>query len=192
MKKKLYFSIFLLISCIYSGYAIRDTLQSHNIKFIENKNQWDSKALYGADIESGMLFLEKNCLTFNLVKSSDVRHSHSHNNYEKPVSTRNNTVHYHAYQVEFLNCNNAEVIPEEKSYDYCNYFIGNDSKKWASKALKYSIIDYKNLYNNIDFKIYSNKNFLKYDFIIKPNSKPEDIQLAYKYIDNIKISKGHL
>ncbi|MCX6229906.1 MAG: gliding motility-associated C-terminal domain-containing protein, partial [Bacteroidetes bacterium] len=38
----------------------------------------------------------------------------------------------------------------------------------------------------------SNKNFLKYDFIIKPNSKPEDIQLAYKYIDNIKISKGHL
>ncbi len=162
------------------------------LQFIENKNQWDSKVLFGADVESGMLFLEKKCLTFNLVKASDIKHSHAHNGSEKKHHESDNTIHYHAYQVEFLNCNDAEITPSGKMYDYCNYFIGNDKNKWASNVLKYNIVEYKNLYNNIDFKIYSNNKFLKYDFIVKPNAKPENIQLKYKYVDNIKLSKGHL
>jgi len=183
--------LFIILSNQVS-FAVRDTLQSRNLKFIENKNQWDSKVLFGADIQSGMLFLEKKALTFNLVKESDVKHSHAHHGYEKKPNHSDNIVHYHSYQVEFLNCNEALIIPSEKSYDYCNYFIGNDSKKWASNALIYDIVKYENIYNDIDFKLYSNKNFLKYDFIIKPNSNPDNIQLNYKYVDNIKLSKGHL
>ncbi len=133
-----------VITCNQVSFAVRDTLQPHNLKFIENKNQWDNKALYGVDVESGMLFLEKKCLTFNLVKAADVKHSHAHNGYEKKNHS-DNTIHYHSYQVEFLNCNDAELIPSEKAYDYCNYFIGNDTKKWAHNVNKYDIIEYKNL-----------------------------------------------
>ncbi|MEI6697222.1 MAG: gliding motility-associated C-terminal domain-containing protein [Bacteroidota bacterium] len=192
MRRVLFIVLFFIIYCHQTSYAVRDSLQPHNLKFIENKNQWDSKVLFGADVESGMLFLEKKCLTFNLVKTADIRHSHAHNGYDIKKHALNNSIHYHSYQVEFLNCKDAEIHTNEKSYDYCNYFIGNDAKKWANNAQKYSIVEYKNLYENIDFKLYSHQNFLKYDFIIRPNAKPENIQLNYKYVDNIKLSKGHL
>jgi gliding motility-associated-like protein len=191
--KRVFFLIFLyLIICNQASFAVRDTLQSHNLKFVENKNQWDQKAIFGVDIESGMLFLEKKCLTFNLVKSSDIKHSHAHHGYKKSDAHAVKNIHYHSYQVESLNCNDAELIASEKAYDYNNYFLGNDAGKWVGHASKYNMVAYKNLYKDIDFKIYSNYNFLKYDFIIKPNANPDDIQLKYKYIDNIKLSKGHL
>ncbi len=192
MKRIIFFVILYIFTCNQVSFAIRDTLQSRNLKFIENKNQWDQNVLFGADVESGMLFLEKKCITFNLVKSADVKHSHAHHGYTKNHLPSDDIVHFHSYQVEFLNANDAEIVPSEKSYDYCNYFIGNDAKKWANKAYKYDFVEYKNLYNDIDFKLYSNKHFLKYDFILKPNANPDNIQLKYKYVDNIKLSKGHL
>ncbi|MFZ4399448.1 MAG: gliding motility-associated C-terminal domain-containing protein [Bacteroidales bacterium] len=192
MKRIFFIFILFVIICNQTAFAVRDTLISHDLKFIENKNQWDSKALFGVDVENGMLFLEKNCLTFNLVKSSDIKHSHAHHGYNKKFHSSDNVVHYHSYQVEFMNCNNAELIPSEKAFDYNNYFIGNDKSKWASNVLKYNVVNYKNIYDNIDFKLYSSNKFLKYDFIIKPFADPDKIQLKYKFINNIKISKGHL
>ncbi|NVN94871.1 MAG: gliding motility-associated C-terminal domain-containing protein [Bacteroidetes bacterium] len=192
MKRVFFFVFIFLIICNEVSFAVRDSLQMPMLKFIENKNQWDSKVVFATDVESGMLFLEKNCLTYNLVKSSDIKHSHAHNGYVKSHRKSDNIVHYHAYQVEFLNCNDAEIIPSEKAYDYCNYFIGNDAKKWAKEAHKFNVVNYKNIYKNIDFKLYSKNKFLKYDFIIKPAANPDNIQLKYKYVDNIKLSKGHL
>ena len=189
MKKRITFILLLFIS-FCSSYAIRDTLQSRNLRFIENKNQWNKKALFGADVEGGILFLEKKCLTFNLFNPKDVKHSHAHHNTHNELVKK--AIKYHAYQVEFVNCNDAELIPSQKDYDYLNYFIGNDKNKWAANVSKFAFVEYKNLFTDINLKIYSQKNFLKYDFIISPNANPENIKLKYKYIDKISLTKGHL
>jgi len=188
--KNRYLLFFLLIYSFSTTYAVRDTLQSRNLRFIENKNQWDSKVKFAAEVDGGMLFVEKNCLTFNLFNPADVSHSNAHHNTRNKKSS--NPIRFHAYQVEFLSCNDAKLIPSEKDYDYLNYFIGNDKSKWASDVRKYAFLEYNNLYNKIDLKIYSQKKFLKYDFIVKPNANPSDIKLKYKYVDKLAIKNGHL
>lgn len=188
--KKIILYIYFLFFCLTVSYAVRDTLQSKQLRFIENKNQWNSNALFGADVNGGMLFLEKKALTFHMINQSDIKHSHAHHHNEENTETEN--IKAHAYQVEFLNSNDADIIPSEKDYDYLNYFIGKDKSKWASKVYKYTDVTYKNLYNDIDLKLYSQNRFLKYDFIVKPKANPENIKLKYKYVDKIKLSKGHL
>ncbi len=150
MKKRITFILLLFIS-FCSSYAIRDTLQSRNLRFIENKNQWNKKALFGADVEGGILFLEKKCLTFNLFNPKDVKHSHAHHNTHNELVKK--AIKYHAYQVEFVNCNDAELIPSQKDYDYLNYFIGNDKNKWAANVSKFAFVEYKNLFTDINLKI---------------------------------------
>ena len=44
----------------------------------------------------------------------------------------------HAYAVNFLNMNEAtEIIPDKPLDTYNNYFIGNDSTKWARNCRIY-------------------------------------------------------
>jgi hypothetical protein len=76
--KQLFFCLLILIS---KGFAegIKTNQAHHNgskgihgkvsgqdiIKFTENKNQWDKNVLYRAQLDGGVLFLEKNCFTYN-------------------------------------------------------------------------------------------------------------------------------
>ena len=190
VKKIIILSFLVFLLCNVAIAHRKDTLQSANLKFIENKNQWVKEALFGADVDGGMLFIEKNRLTFNLVLADDVKHSHAHNKY---TGTKNSDIiHYHAYQIEFMNCKDAKIKGIDQAPDYCNYFIGKDKNKWASHAHKYSIVDYKGLYDKINLQIYSSKTYLKYDFIVEPQGDINNIKLNYKGADGIKISNDNL
>ncbi|MFA6924174.1 MAG: T9SS type B sorting domain-containing protein [Bacteroidales bacterium] len=157
---------------------------SQNINFIENKNQWDSKILFKADLPSGAVFLEKNCLTYNFFNIDEMPRHHAGNN-------KTGVVHFHAFKMNFQNCNrNIEIKSSEANSDYLNYFIGNDKSKWAPKVNNYKVVEYINLYSNIDLKIRSQNNTLAYDYIIKPGGKPEDISLNFEGLENIFISSG--
>ena len=157
--------------------------------FIENKGQWHSNVLYKTELPGGALFLEKNGLTYNFVNEKDVKHSHAHHA-EKENFDNKGIVHLHCYKVKFGNTSLESIQPIDVYSDYTNYFIGNDPKKWASKALKYNAVHYKNLYKNIDFQIYFNKTQnLQYDFLVKPGGNTDDIRLTYEGQDALYIDK---
>ena len=155
--------------------------------FIENKGQWNSNALFKTDIPNGALYLEKDGLTYNFIKGEDIKHSHAHHG-EKNNLDNNRLVHLHCYKVKFGNTSLEKIQPVDVYSDYTNYFIGNDPKKWVSKALKYNAVHYKNLYDNIDFQIYFNKSQnLQYDFLVKPGGNTDDIRLTYEGQDDLYV-----
>ncbi len=153
--------------------------------FIENKGQWHTNALYKTEIPGGSLFLEKEGLTYNFVDSKDIQKSHNQQNTEKK---NDGIVHMHSYKVKFCNTLKSEISSTNVNSDYTNYFIGNDSKKWASKALRYNSVKYSNIYQNIDFKIYVNEQkFIQYDFIVNPGGNSDDIRLSYEGQDELYV-----
>lgn len=155
--------------------------------FIENKGQWSSNALFKTDIPNGSLYLEKDGLTYNFISEKDVHHSHAHHG-EKNNSENNGIVHFHCYKVKFGNTSLERIQPIDVYSDYTNYFIGNDPKKWASKALKYNAVHYKNLYQDIDFQMYFNKDKnLQYDFLVYPGGNTDDIRLTYEGQDDLYV-----
>src|SRR6185312_17125574 len=70
-----------------------------------------------------------------------------------PPARNELTMHSHLYQVEFVNSLDGVQISGDKPLDtYNNYFIGNDSSKWASNCRTYQAVIYKNIYPNIDLR----------------------------------------
>lgn len=178
---------FLLLSLFVFG-------QEHKsgYTFIENKNQWHSNVKFRADVKSGYFYLENDGFLFDLidVKKAD-QYIKSH--HDKTITRDFKDIDWHAYKVQFENSNSdVELIGSDESPAYYNYFVGNDKSKWAGNVKGFHTVNYKNVYDGIDARIYTQLFDLKYDFIVKQGSNPSQIQLNYKGVDKLAIKNERL
>lgn len=167
-------------------------LFSQNQHFTENKGQLPSQVLFKADFGNGAMFLENNTITYALVNPDNLQHSHVHGDNESNQKKAKELVNCHAYKVHFLESQTPEIQKQGVSTDYVNYFRGNDKSKWASRVRKYSEVNYKNLYNGVDLRVYTNENNYKYDFIVAPNSDVKQIRMKYDGVDKLSLKNGNL
>ena len=176
-----------------------------NLEFIENKGQWDSHALMKADIGNGSLFFHKNGIRvvlhdereMTLVVSTHAgvirADSSGHKDAKRNFSGRPSALRSHAYAVNFLNMNEAtEIVPDKPLDTYNNYFIGNDSTKWARNCRIYQGITYKNIYPGIDLRYYTDNGKLKYDLIVHPGANPDNIAMQYEGLEGLTVTNNRL
>lgn len=172
------------------------------LSFTENNGQWDNRVKYYAELNAGGLFLEQTGYTVLLHDTAELQNiMHRHHSGSKiddgqinaNVSGTQEVLHSHAYRVHFLGGNkNVQIIAEKKDPGFSNYFIGNDPSHWASHCSSYSVITYKNIYPNIDLRFYSNQAQLKYDFVVYPGGKVEQIALQFEGMKALGIEKKDL
>ena len=182
-----------------------------NLQFIENKGQWDQQVKYKGDLVNGSFLLTENgykVLTYqkdDLAKIGEFAHA-THlgsvntvtaGSIDKPVPVGNVneslSLRSHIYEMRFLNSNpHPQIVPDKPLATYSNYFIGNDPTKWASNCKTYQGLTYLNVYPNIDVRYYTSGGTLKYDFIIHPGGKVEDIALYFDGAESLKIKEGNL
>lgn len=169
------------------------------MEFIQNKGQWDKKVNYRGDFSNGSFFLESKGFTVlmhkadDVVKMSEYTHGTSKKIYTKGNNPDTFTLHSAVYKVTFLGANtNSERIPDKPSIAYNNYFIGNDPAQWAGNCKIFGAVTYKNIYPNIDLRYYSNKDQLKYDFIVKPGGNPASIAMRYDGATSISVKEKEL
>lgn len=197
----------LLLLCFsFSGIAgkLKTPEPQNTVKFTENKNQWDKKVIYRAQLDGGVLFLEKNCFTYNFYDKETLRESHLGK--ERPESGEQNAVsgisqhptnegaiRTHAFRMTFLNAKKAvETSAKKPTSDYCNYFLGKEKSKWAGNVKNYKEVNYKNLYKGIDLQILGTENSMKYNFIVAPQGNTDEIKLFYEGLDAIALENGAL
>jgi len=177
--------LFVLISQYY-------WCQNVGYKFIENKNQWPENVAFKTDLKSGYLYFERDGFTFDLYDAHAVN-KYIKNHHEKESNFDRRNLNWHSYKINFLNCNtNNTIAGNIESNEYYNYFIGNNPSKWGEKAKAYFKINYSNLYQGIDLKIYSKLFNLKYDFIVRPQGKLTDIKINYSGVDKLEIKNERL
>ncbi len=169
------------------------------MEFVQNKGQWDKKINYRSDFNNGSFFLESKGFTVLMHKADDVikLSEYTHGTSKKIYSKGNNpdtfTLHSAAYKVTFLGANTAaERMPDKPSVSYNNYFIGNDPSQWAGNCKIFGAVTYKNIYPNIDLRYYSDKDQLKYDFIVKPGGNPAAIAMRYDGATSLSIKEKEL
>lgn len=168
----------------------------NTIRFTENKNQWDKKIEYRAQLDGGVLFLEKNCFTYHFFDKERLRENHiPHPSIPSPIGqgAGGEVIRSHAFRMTFLNAlTTVETAAKDATTDYCNFFIGNDKSKWAGNVKNYKEVNYQHIYNGIDLQILGMQNSLKYNFIISPMGDPKEIKLYYEGLDKIAIENGAL
>ena len=158
-----------------------------HIRYVQNKGQWQSPILYEGKFRGGKVFLEKNRFTFLLYPATGLKADH-HN-----ISNELGNLSFHAFNMMFVNSLVPTSISEKDTLSfYENFILGNDSSKWASQVKSFKQITYHNLYKNIDVKTFSQKNNVRFDYILHPNSSITDIKMEFKGADRLSIKEGRL
>ncbi len=188
--KKYFLCIFLCLFVSYNFAQKKVSNESQSaIKFTENKSQWDKKVMYRAQLDGGVLFLEKNAFTYNFYDKETLRSNHMGKN----KSTMGKPVRSHAFRMTFLNAlQNIEASSSQTTPDYANYFIGKDKKKWVGNVKNYREVNYKNLYDGINLQVFGLQNSIKYNLIVAPNTSPNKIALYFEGLDKLKLENGNL
>ena len=103
-------------------------------------------------------------------------------------------IHRDVSRLIFLNANkNVEIIPVEETKLRVNYFKGNDRSEWHCNIPTTKAVLYKNLYKNIDLKVYGIEKQIEYDWIVKPGGNPGDIRFQYKSVKGTRLDdEGNL
>ena len=157
------------------------------IKFRENKGQYLKNIDYKLEINEGNVYLENNKITYQLFNRdliSDIYHG------KLPNTT---ILEGHSYSVSFANSlPSPNITASKKSTNYSNFFIGNDSAKWANNVFDFESVSYQNIYAGIDLKYYGHFGQVKYDFIVRAGANTDNIDLEYEGVNKLKIKNGHL
>lgn len=167
---------------------IRTPHPQTGVRFTENRNQWNREILYRAQLDGGLLFLEKNSFTYNFYDKETLRKNHLGQN-----KTGSFNIRSHAFRMTFLNAS-ANVSADARSMtpDYCNFFIGKDRKKWAGNVRNFNEVNYTELYPGIGLQVLGHENSVKYNFLVSPGASTDEIQLYYEGLDKLSLKKGTL
>jgi len=157
--------------------------------FIPNEGQTHEKALFYAKASRYTLWLTKEGLVFDSIKRIEKGENESHPTHPKD---RNNpegfTCERDVSRLIFLNSQkNPEVIAVNQTEHKVNYFIGKDKSKWRTNIQTSRAVLYKELYPNIDLKVYGIEKQIEYDFVVKPGGEVSDIGFEYKDIEKTRI-----
>lgn len=161
----------------------------HNIRFAENKGQWEDQVIFHAGIPSGAAFFEQNSILFHFRDDDFLKDAHSGN----PDFNPPDFIQHHAFRVRFEGAvDKPNCYGIDPGSDYENYFIGKNTKKWASRVRNFGHLVYKDLYDGIDLIVHGKENSMKYDFKIQPGSNPKDIIIEYEGLKSIYLKGGDL
>jgi gliding motility-associated-like protein len=165
------------------------------LKFEENKNQFDSRILYQADLaRSARFYLEKNCFTYLFWNPEQFEQMHHPKDASTASSWENGVkVDFHSFKAEFVGANPDPYVSAQYPLSYYrNYFLGNDEKKWASGVQLYNEVNYAELYPSIDLRVYSNNAQLEYDYIVNDGGDVNAIRIKYTGADKLFLEDGNL
>jgi hypothetical protein len=165
---------------------------NQGLRFIQNKGQWNDGIDFQAQVPGGRLGVSARGFSVLLLDMEELEHRHlaSHNAInESNGQSSTDPIDGHFFQINLLGSNpHAKAIVGMPLEGYDNYFIGNDSNRWATNASAFNSILYEDVYDGIDFRVSSLGKNLKYDFIVKPGADPSQIKIRYSGVDRIEKS----
>lgn len=159
-------------------------LNKKKILFIENKGQLKESHI-GAD--SILFLIRTNGLNIYIRKTSI---TYLFSSYKIDSTTRYKlpfTESTHRVDMQLLNANSKCKLGECELDNYCeNYYLpGHDS---LTKVKSFKKITIKNIYENIDWILYTVADKFKYDFVLHPGASAKDIKLCYKYMTALNLT----
>lgn len=154
---------------------------------VENKGQWAEKVLFQSRSQGNNIWIQQHGFIYDIRDYSALKKAHSHR------VTDENSDHFKGtlVGVEFLNSSEITQLKKEKPLSYYyNYFIGNDSSKWASNVQSFQEATLVDFYPGVDLKVIDSKTEFKYELWCAPGTDYKQIQLKMKGFSDIALDKN--
>lgn len=167
---------------------------NQGLRFIQNKGQWNTDIDFQAQVPGGRLGVSAKGFSVLLLDMEEMEHQHlaSHGTINESDG-QPEPIDGHYFQINLSGSNqHSRPIVETPLDGHYNYFLGNDSCRWATNALAFASILYPDVYDGIDFRVSSVGSNLKYDFVVKPGADPGQIKIEYYGVDGMQKSNDEL
>ncbi len=103
---------------------------------------------------------------------------------------RGDTLFSYRVDLSFVGANSAaKIIPDEVLDDHSNYYIPR-FPNGLTDVPAYGSLLYREIYPNIDMRIYSTERGMKYDFVVHPGGDPSRIRMHYDGPDSLIAANG--
>jgi hypothetical protein len=70
-----------------------------------------------------------------------------------------------------------------------NYFVGNDPAKWHTDIHGYGSVIYRNVWDGVDLKLIGSGADIEQEFIVQPGADLNQVQVAYRGINRLEVTK---
>jgi hypothetical protein len=151
--------------------------------FIENQGQVDEAVKYYVTSSGQTVYFTEENIVFDLIRYDQA----------EADDTADRQAERLVFSLDFLGANSPPAIEGSgKDGAVVNYLIGNDPEQWHASVPTYRELVYRDIYPNIDLRLYGTGGMLRYDFVVNPGATPETIALAYNGIDSLAIIDGEL
>ncbi|TMK78120.1 MAG: hypothetical protein E6G45_07710, partial [Actinobacteria bacterium] len=95
-----------------------------------------------------------------------------------------------ALALRFLGSNrNVAIRGERPGPARVNYLLGNDPAKWHTGLRTYERVVYRNLWPRVDMVLAGQNGELKYEFLLRPGARVDDIRLAYRGAKGLSLDR---
>ena len=151
-------------------------LCAQNLYFTPNEGQWNEPILAKSVFKGGAFFLRNDGFRIRLIAPEDQHKIHQA--FHLRHRDTSFEVKQHIVDVRFINCNvNTLKIETSGEADYYeNYFLGDDFTRWRTGVYPVSRIKVKDVYEGIDFVIYTRGEQVEFDWMINPEANPANIK----------------
>ncbi len=162
--------------------------------FIPNQGQVDEKVRFYAKTPAYTLWMTKEGLVFDSVKKPAPSEHPSQEKHTPPFGhpsqEGSNGVERDVSRLVFPDANkNHEMVPVDLSQHQVNYLKGKDPSKWQTGIHTSKAVLFKDIYKNIDLKVYGNEKQVEYDWIVKPGADPKVISFKYEQVSHTRIDR---
>jgi hypothetical protein len=178
----------------FAGFlSLCSNAQHSSYSFIPNRNQWQPDIDFISPIPGGKLLLSKGGFSYYLVSSGEeAAHHHSHQPDGRGAYPETFLKREHLVRVTFEGASSVAPNGGRKQSSYYNFYLGNDSSRWASEVYAYDDIFYKDLYQGIDLHMYTSGSNLKYDVMVDAGADPSRVSIRYEGAEQMRIDHGDL
>lgn len=157
-------------------------------QFIKNEGQWSKDIKFRASIPGGYLLVKENSIQYLFI---NIQHGTSQVVTEARIAPK--TMNGHLMEMEFLGGNQTKNFQaQDESSNIYNFFEGSDPSKWKSNVKAYNEILIKDVYPDIDFRLYSIDQSLKYEYIVAPSANVSHIKMKYAGMSQLKLADQQL
>ncbi|MDG6224731.1 MAG: SBBP repeat-containing protein [Candidatus Thermoplasmatota archaeon] len=154
--------------------------------FIENRGQWDPSILYMISNEYGKMALAKDGI-YHWVHKFERRET-------DPIEDAPEFEMIDSCLIKalFEGGSPSSVQGEDPVQTSYNFFLGNDSSRWASDVRGYGSVLYEDVWDGIDIHYYQKEGRVKYDLLLSPGADPDLIRMRIEGAGSIRNDGGDL
>ncbi len=153
--------------------------------FIENKGQWPSEVLFGINTDQGSVFIQKTGYRIHQFDLSGLHHA------DPQYVPNADDIRFkgHVFQVNWSMFNrNSKTSVDETVPTKFNYYLGNNSRNWASDCHGYRVVIQYNIFPKIDLIWKFSEGAVKTEWRIHPGGDVKNIQWQYAGVDGAEVS----